>query len=438
MRLASLLPPERDGMDLERSMEQLEQWRTDGFEHHEEMMGVIRREIENGNYKELHLMESVNSEILCKFLITAGQLWRSANRPCYFLHLLAILGDRYRECVPLFAKQPEWDRMPPHHCAKIMAAILCLDHKKLKDPESWATQDEAFLNAAKCLVEKLVTRSGMTPPNIPNDNEIIPKCAEMISAVKFFRRPTDPSQIIGNLSHFPTLRSLFKDDVIEMAKRRETNWLVRMLGGGMHGEKRRHLSKIESVLLELENNNIPRRRQLIDSLKRETQTLDTLAEISLMAILLQRSFELVGVNVNVLRAGQTPRGSAPKDFDVLTKLGKAELYVEVLNHRNNMIDDLLECVHEPTGNIGGKIAEKYVKFTHLPDPAVAMLAIQTESSGSEVKNFLTQHEMICKYERLSAVFLFNKYGSRDLIFNPNATCPLPSSMINALRNPGPR
>jgi len=424
-------------MDLEKSIEQLEQWRTDGSEHHEEMMDIIRREIENGNYKTLYLMENVNSEILCKFLIVAGQLWQSANRPCHFLNLLDTLGDRYRECVSFFARQPEWDSMPPHHCAKIMAAILCLDHEKLKDPGSWTAQDRAFLNTAKCLVEKLVTRSGMTPPNIANENEIILKCAEMISAVKFFRHPAASNQIIYNLSHFPTLSSLFKYDVVEMAARRETNWLVRMLGGGMHEEKRQHLSKIENVLLELENNNIPRRQQLINNLKSETQTLDTLAEISLMAILLQRSFKLVGVNVDVPRAGQTPKGSAPKDFDVLAKLGKTELYVEVLNHRNNMIDDLLECVHEPTGNIGGKIVDKYVKFIHLPDPAVAILAIQTESSGREVKDFLTQQESTCQYERLSAVFLFNKYGSHDLICNPNATYSLPSPMIRALLKPSP-
>lgn len=419
-------------MNFETSMEQLERLHTGGADYHEEMMDIIKREIENGNYKMLSHLENVNSEILCKFLIAAGEFWWLVNKPCHFQYLLHILGNRYKECVPFFANQPEWNCMPPSHCAKIMATILCLDHKTLKDPKCWNPQDRLFFDASRSLVEKLVIRTGMTPPRIANEGEIITKCAEMISSLKFFRHKSDTNQIICNLNQFPTLEALLKDSVVEMTEKRETNWLVRMLGGGMREGKRLHLSKIENVLRELQTRNINRSQRLIGNLKNNTQTLDTLAEINLMAILLERSFELVGVNVDVPCVGQSASDSKSKDFDILAKFGNTNLYVEVFNHRNDMIDDLLECVHEPTKNIGGKIYEKYGKFRDLPDPTVAMLAIQTESSSRDVKEFLTQSEKKCTYERLSAVFLFSKFDSDDLILNPNAASPLPSSIISAL------
>ena len=420
-------------MNFEESMTRLEQLRIEGSDYHEEMMDIIRREIENGNYEKLSHIENVNSEILCKFLIAAGGFWWLVNKPCYFNNLLCIMGDRYKECVPFFENQPEWNCMPPRHCAKIMATILCLDHEKLKDPNCRKGSDRNFLQASRCLLEKLVTRVGMTPKNIAKGGDALIECAEMVSALKFFRHESDTNQIMCNLNKFPTLKDLLKEKVIDMVQKRRTNWLVRMLGGDMREGKYLHLCKIENVLRELKNKNISRHQRLVKNLKNDTQTLDTLAEIILMAILMERSFQIVEVNVDVPYGSQILGDSEFKDFDVLAKFGNTNLYVEVFNHRNDMVADLLECVREPTENIGGKIDEKYNKFRCLPDHTAAILAIQTESSSSEVGKFLKQYEKECTYERLSAVFLFCKEDSCRLILNPNAANPLPCHMINALR-----
>ena len=428
---------EGDSISFEESIRRLEQLHAAGSDYHEEMMDIIRHEIENGNYAELSLMSNVNVEILCKFLIAAGGFWWLVNKPCYFNHLLYIMGDRCKECVPFFENQLEWNCMPPHHCAEIIRNILCHDHEQLKNQKYLEERDRNFLQESKCLLEKLITRAGMEPSVIAVGNTELIKCGEMISALKFFRHKSDCDQIIRRLECFPTLNDLLKKNVRNMVEKRRTNWLLRMFGGDMREGKYLHLCKIENVLRELKNKNISRRQQLVKNLKNDTQTLDTLAEIILMAILMERSFQIVKVNVDVPCGDHTSSSSKDKDFDVLAKFGNTDLYVEVLNHRNDMVAALLECVHEPKKNIGEKICDKYAKFRCLTDHTVAILAIQTESSGSEVEKFFKeQYEKKCVYEQLSAVFLFYNEEWCNLILNPNAANPLPCSMINALRRRG--
>ena len=396
----------------------------------------MRREIENGisPTEFVCLIQNIGGKALCETLADLEEeSWLSSKNTelessiPFFVSQL-IPKTRRKEIIPFFEKWLKKSSISDELFLKIYKCVLgeCYnDNLNCKDLKNQKKFDQDFVQDSKCLLAGLVRKKELNPCFFTkqDDDETI-QCGFLIFALETCSDYLDYCKIRNNLQQFPNIRDLIIDELMRKIKENEKNspnGLLRALNKDLSKISKSYLCNIECIIEKLKKEPKIDISTFKSKLKNDTQTLDTVSEINLLGLLLEKSFKIKGLEVKA--------GKSKKNFDALIETDGKQLYVEVFNPRRYLPLDFFGGAYHIPDKIRGKIEDKYEKFSKLSDGDIAILAIdETEHFivESDIKKvFSTSLKKNHKLERLCAVLLFDSSSCKRLILNENAKSQLP-------------
>ena len=283
--------------------------------------------------------------------------------------------------------------------------------------------DLNFIIDAKYLLVELVEKKQIKTGFFKNKykgNEYL-QCGALIYAFENYCTDLDYDKICEKLNKLSHLKTVVEQWIQEKKnENNRTNGLLRSLNNSNDA----YLHNIDCALKKIinykyKNKSIFSTTKWSSKLKNDEQANDTLGEICLAKLLIEKSYRIKELEAKV----------DGKDFDLLVEINSKQLYIDVIRLKEFLPLDYFGGPQYISSTwLSNKIKRKYCnKFLALHDDDIAILAIDNSQGAVDIEE--VERAFDCNMCLMRAVLLFDQ-SSVCLICNPNA--PLPNEFREKL------
>ena len=390
-------------------------------------MNVIRCEIKKGcrSYELYEILPTLGKETLHESMDEIGSwlLDEDSKLKQSIPSIMPLLVPRgeYCEIIRYLRRWLNNGSVADDLVVKILKHVL-REYANTASRQQWSELN--FILDSKCLLVELVGGKQIETRFFINKHKCDEylQCGALIDAFENYCTDLDYNKIYKELNKRPYLETVVETWIKEKEnENNRTNGLLRSLNNGSSAYLRNIDDALKKIIsYKYKNEPIFFTEKWSGKLKNNAQANDTLSEIYLAKLLIEKSYQIKELEAKVDR----------KDFDLLVEINNKQLYIDVVRIKEFLPSNYFGGPQYISSTwLSNKIKRKYCnKFIALRDDDIAILAIDNRPGAVDIKEEV-ERSFDCNMGLMRAILLFDQ-SNVCLICNPNA--PLPNEFREKL------